>query len=218
MGDRLRAGGFCQNPLMAQFPRDEIDDQFARLYFTGCVKEDWLGWADMFTDDCQYVEHFWGTLHGCAQVRAWIDPVMLGVPEIYTVLDWYTIDENPADGGLPRVIWALQNRRDNPDPDGPAYFDFPGVSIAWYAGNGRWAGEEDYWDVKGARSTAEAYAAACRKMNVTEPLQKLTRKYWPERGPDWARFDGPAEPSWLGRDDIYPITKPRELREIIARL
>ena len=40
----------------------------------------------------------------------------------------------------------------------------------------------------------------------------------PEHGPDWARFDGPAEPSWLGRDDIYPITKPRELREIIARL
>ena len=135
---------------MAQFPRDEIDDQFARLYFTGCVKEDWLGWADMFTDDCQYVEHFWGTLHGCAQVRAWIDPVMLGVPEIYTVLDWYTIDENPADGGLPRVIWALQNRRDNPDPDGPAYFDFRGSRLpgtpAMAAGR-----RGGFWDVKGAR-------------------------------------------------------------------
>jgi hypothetical protein len=92
------------------------------------------------------------------------------------------------------------------------------VSIAWYAGNGRWAGEEDYWDVKGARSTSEAYAAACRKTGTTDPLQKLTRKYWPEKGPAWASFDGPAEPSWLGRDDIYPITKPRELREIIARL
>src|SRR5437762_13508213 len=68
----------CQNPPMVQFPRNEIDEQFAHLYFTGCVAEDWLGWADLFTDDCRYVEHFWGTLHGRAQVRAWIDPVMCG--------------------------------------------------------------------------------------------------------------------------------------------
>ena len=67
------------------------------------------------------------------------------MPEIYTVLEWYVIDDD-------KVVWSLQNRRDNPDPDGPDYFDFAGLSVAWYAGDGRWAGEEDYWDVKGARS------------------------------------------------------------------
>lgn len=205
---------------MPKFSRQEVEEQFAHLYYLGCVKEDWTGWADLFTDDCKYVEHFWGVMRGCDEVRRWIDPVMMGVPEIYTVLEWYMIDDD-------KVIWSLQNRRDNPDPDGPAYFDFPGISLAIYAGDGRWAGEEDYWDVKGARSTAEAYAAACRKMGVTEAADKMTRKYWPEHGPDWARygsgqdgrarFEGAPKPSWWGRTDIYPITKPRELREILGR-
>ena len=31
-----------------------------------------------------------------------------------------------------------------------------------------------------------------------------------------ARFDGPPRPSWLGREDIRAITKPRELREILS--
>lgn len=204
-------------PAPGPFSRAEVEEQFAHFYYTGCVAEDWTAWADLFTDDCHYVEHFWGTMRGRDQVRAWIDPVMCGVPEIYTVLDWYMIDTTPSDGTA-KVVWALQNRRDNPDPDGPPYFDFPGVSIAWYAGDGRWAGEEDYWDVKGARSTAEAYAAACRKMGITEPADKVTRKYWPEHGPPWARFEGTPRPSWWGRDDIAPITKPRELREILSRL
>jgi hypothetical protein len=195
---------------MGRFSRGEIEEQFAHFYFTGCVKEDWTAWADLFTEDCRYVEHFWGELHGRDEVRLWIDPVMCGVPEIYTVLDWYMIDDD-------KVVWSLQNRRDNPDPDGPPYFDFPGLSVAWYAGDGRWAGEEDYWDVRGARATAEAYAASCRKTGTVEPSDKLTRRYWPEDGPGWARFDGPPRPSWLGREDIRPITKPRELRALLGR-
>jgi ketosteroid isomerase-like protein len=191
------------------FERDEVEAAFAHFYELGCVDEDWTGWADLFTDDCEYVEHFWGTMRGRDEVRAWIDPVMAGVPEIYTVLEWYAIDGD-------KVVWSLQNRRDNPDPDGPPYFDFPGISVAWYAGDGRWAGEEDYWDVKGARATAQAYAAACAKTGLAWD-ERLTRKHWGD-GPDWARTNRPPAPSWLGRTDITPITKPAELRALIPRL
>jgi hypothetical protein len=194
---------------MGTFSRAEIEEQFAHLYYVGCVAEDWTAWADLFTDDCRYMEHFWGEMTGRDEVRAWIDPVMAGVPEIYTVLEWYMIDDD-------KVVWALQNRRDNPDPDGPPYFDFAGLSVAWYAGDGRWAGEEDYWDVRGARSTAEAYAEAVRKTGSHSVEARLTRKFWPTEGPAWARFDGKPNPSWYGRDDVRPITKPRELREILA--
>jgi len=149
-------------------------------------------------------------MHGRAEIRTWIDPVMIAVPEIYTVLEWYVVDDD-------KVVWSLQNRRDNPDPDGLPYFDFPGLSVAWYAGDGRWAGEEDYWDVKGARTTAVAYAEACAKTAI--PWEdRLSRKHWPDHGPDWARRDAPPAPSWLGRTDITPITKPRELRALIPRL
>ena len=34
---------------------------------------------------------------------------------------------------------------------------------------------------------------------------------------EWARLDRAPSPSWLGRDDIAPITKPRELRELLDR-
>ena len=191
------------------YDREEVDAAFAHFYKLGCVDEDWTGWADLFTEDCTYTEHFWGTMRGRDEVRTWIDPVMAGVPEIYTVLEWYAIDGDKA-------VWSLQNRRDNPDPEGPPYFDFPGLSVAWYAGDGRWAGEEDYWDVKGARATAQAYAASCAKTGIGWD-ERLTRKHWGD-GPEWARTDASPAPSWLGRTDVTPITKPAELRALIPRL
>ena len=51
----------------------------------------------------------------------------------------------------------------------------------------------------------------------SEAFDRMTREHWPE-GPAFARLDAPPRPSWLGRDDVRPITKPRELREILAAL
>jgi hypothetical protein len=202
------------NPLVdhgKRFSREEVDEAFAHFYLTGCVEEDWTSWARLFTDDACYVERFWGNMTGRRQIEAWINPVMAGVPEIYTILEWYMVDETG------RVVWYLQNRRDNPDPDGPPYFDFAGISTARYAGDGLFDYEEDYWDVKGARATAGEYAAACEKMGTTYE-QKLSRRFWPA-GPSWARLDTTvAVPNWLGLTDIRRITKPWELREILAAL
>ncbi len=195
---------------MGRFSRDEVDAAFRDFFYTGCVAEDWSAWARKFTDDCRYVEHFWGTLHGRRQVEAWIDPVMAGVPEIYTVLDWYMVDDD-------KVVWSMQNRRDNPDPDGPPWFDFPGLSVACYAGGGRWSYEEDYWDLRGARETAQQYADACARMG-TPWEDRLSRRHWPEGGPDWARSEARPSPSWLSLAGLRPITKPRELRELLAAL
>ena len=194
---------------MSEFSREEVDQAFQEFFYVGCVLEDWTAWARMFTDDCRYVEHFWGTLRGNAEVEAWINPVMAGVPEIYTVLNWYVIDGDKA-------VWHMENRRDNPEPDGPAYFDFPGLSVARYAGDGRWSYEEDYWDLKGARETARLYAEACDRMGTTFE-QRMTRQHWPD-GPAFARREAPPDPSWLHLPGVHRITKPRELREILAAL
>ena len=134
---------------------------------------------------------------------------MGGVPEIYTVLDWYTIDND-------KVCFHMQNRRDNPDPDGPPYFDFPGLSTLWYAGDGKWRAEEDFWDLNGARRTAKAYAIACDKMGVTDPAERMTRKHWPD-SPEWARTDAPPKPSWV-RGDTPGVTRPSELAALLAPL
>ena len=115
-----------------------------------------------------------GPLYGKEEVKIWIAASMGGVPEIYTVLDWYTIDDGV-------VCFHMQNRRDNPDPEGPPYFDFPGLSTLWYAGDGRWLAEEDFWDLNGARRTAKLYAEACAKTGITEPEQRMTRSTGPRR-------------------------------------
>ena len=70
--------------------------------------------------------------------------------------------------------------------------------------------------MKGARATAQAYAAACAKTGLGWD-ERMTRQHWGD-GPEWARTDRPPAPSWLGLPDITPITKPAELRALIPRL
>jgi len=192
-----------------QFPRDEVENAFAVYFETGPVREDWEAWVELMVDDVFYVDHWWGPLHGKDEVKVWIAASMGGVPEIYTVLDWYTI-ENAT------VVFHMQNRRDNPDPDGPPYFDFAGLSVATYAGDGKWAGEEDFWDLSGARRTAAAYEEACTRMGVTDPADRMTRKHWPER-PSWARYEGLPRPTWF-EGTVPGVTRPSELAALLAPL
>ena len=194
-----------------QFDRAEVEDAFVHWWTVGNAGEDWYGWVDLFTPDVYYVDHFWGPLRGRDEVRLWIEAVMKGVPEIYTYLDWYRIDDDA-------VTFHCQNRRDNPDPtQGPAYFDFPGLSMVWYAGNGLWRAEEDFWDRTGARTTSVEYAEACRRAGADDPRSRMTRRHWPEE-PAWARGVEHPSPSWLERDDIPGITRPSELRTLLASL
>jgi hypothetical protein len=195
---------------MGKFERDEVEQAFAQYWKVGCVDEDWVAWTNLFTPDVQYLDHFWGPLRGRDEVGLWIDAVMKGVPEIYTALDWYTIEDD-------KVVFHCQNRRDNPDSEGPRYFDFPGISTLWYAGDGRWGAEEDFWDRSGARRTTVDYHAACDRAGATTPELRMLRGYWPD-GPDWARTEAAPTPSWLGRDDLPGITKPVELAALLAPL
>ena len=135
----------------APHARGEVEEAFAHFWKVGCVDEDWGAWVDLFVPDVLYHDHFWGPLHGREEVALWIAAVMKGVPEIYTILDWYTIDGET-------VVFHCENRRDNPHDEGPDYWDFAGLSVIRYAGDGLWASEEDFWDLPGARSTSAAYA------------------------------------------------------------
>jgi hypothetical protein len=134
---------------------------------------------------------------------------MKGVPEIYTVLEWYRIAGEV-------VTFHCQNRRDNPSDVGPPYFDFPSLSILRYAGDGLFAAEEDFWEVRGARETAGAYATACEQAGVEDVASRLSRRHWPE-SPPWARAEAVAEPSWLARDERPGVLKPRELYALLGR-
>ena len=163
---------------MAKFTHDELEQAFRTYWRTGAVAEDWDAWANLFTEDCTYVEHWYGSIQGREAVRAWIKPVMAKFVEIYTVYDWHVVD--PEHG---RVIVYMQNRRDR--PGGGAPIDFAGITILQYAGNGLWSREEDFWSLRGREVAMKEYEEACVKHDPEHP-KRGTRLDWGS-GPEWAR-------------------------------
>lgn len=163
---------------MATFSRDELEGAFQCYWRTGAVGEGWDKWADLFTEDADYVEHVLGNMKGREAIRAWIKPIMVEYGELYTAYEWHIVDA--ASG---RVVVYMQNRRDH--PSGQGTIDFPGITILQYAGNNRWSREEDYWAVPRAHATVEEYAAACTQFDP-QHKQKQTRLDW-GNGPAWTR-------------------------------
>jgi hypothetical protein len=163
---------------MPAFSRDEMENAFRTYWQTGAVGENWDAWADLFTEDAEYVEHVLGNLEGREAIRNWIKPIMAQYGEIYTAYEWHTVD--PEAG---RVIVYMQNRRDH--PSGAGVIDFPGITVLHYAGNGKWKREEDFWAVPTATQAAQEYAAAC-KQHDPEHRKKMTRRNW-GNGPAWTR-------------------------------
>jgi hypothetical protein len=184
----------------------EIEAAFQHWWNTGNVREDWRSWTNLYTPDADYVEHFWGTMHGRDEIGIFIHSVMQGVPEMYTVLEWYIV-------GQDRVALYVQNRRDNPSSEGPPYFDFAQMTSLFYAGDGLWSREEAFWSLRGARASSAAYDEAARRSGAT-PKQRMTRKHRGD-GPSWTRADKAYVPSWVG-GDIPPVRRPSELRALLA--
>lgn len=163
---------------MAQYSREELERAFQHYWQTGAVGEDWDAWADLFTEDAEYVEHVLGNLKGREAIRAWIKPIMEQFGELYTAYEWHSVDE--ASG---RVVVYMRNRRDH--PSGKGTIDFPGITILQYAGNNQWSREEDFWAVQKAYAATDEYAAACAQFDPHHK-QKRTRLHW-GTGPAWTR-------------------------------
>jgi len=163
---------------MGHFTKAELDDAFRTYWRTGAAGEDWEAWANLFTEDCTYFEHWYGLMHGRETVRSWIVPIMAKYREIYTAYEWHVVDDERG-----RVVFYVQNRRDHPSGSGTC--DFPGVSIIEYAGNGKWKREEDYWAVKAREVAMKEYEDACKRLDPEHP-QKATRFDWND-GPAWTK-------------------------------
>ena len=70
----------------------EVDREFRRYFMTGPVLEDWQAWADLFTDDATYFDHFYGTFTGPAEITRFLEGTMGAAPHVYSPLVWYVVD------------------------------------------------------------------------------------------------------------------------------
>lgn len=133
----------------------EVEQAFQRCWTTGSLDEVWDRWPDHLTEDVHYVERFFGTMHGRDAVRSWITELMVVRADVHAVLEWYLVKGR-------RVVLSMQNRYYSPDPTG-AHFDFAGLTVLEYAGEGLFGYEEDYWDLAGAKRAHEGFTAAVER-------------------------------------------------------
>ncbi|MEV0766716.1 nuclear transport factor 2 family protein [Nocardia salmonicida] len=187
---------------MADFDRSEVEESFRNYVMTGLVYEDWEAWANLFTADATYTDHYYGRFTGPGEITRFLEGTMGFAPHVYTVLVWYVIDGN-------RIVYKAINRADNPEP-GAAPIDFPSFQIIEYAGGGKWRSEEDIWTVREMVAFSKEYSRALEAFPQTLE-EKLSRKDW---GPwvEWARPEPGhvAKPSWFTREGFEPITRLTE--------
>ena len=130
---------------MGRWSRAELEEAFAHYLDTASravSSGDWNGWADLFTDDAEYVEHLFGVMQGREAIRTWITETMASYPGNAVVefpAGWSILDE---DRGW--VVCQVWNRMADPG-DGSVHQAY-NITLLKYAGDHRWSYEEDVYN------------------------------------------------------------------------
>lgn len=136
---------------MGEFNRAEVEAAWRRRIVLQ-DSEDWEGFGNTFTADAVYIEHHWGTFTGRDKILAWLLPEMQKCKGWTYPVEWVNIDGN-------RVVHRWLNRLPGKRPDG-LYYEFPGITVMVYAGNGQFSLQEDVYNPSNARKVIEEWAAA----------------------------------------------------------
>jgi uncharacterized protein (TIGR02246 family) len=130
---------------MPKFPVEELRnayEKFKTVSDESAATADYNAFADLFTEDCSYIEHSFGEMHGRDEVRQWIVPLMRSYPNDQMVRythDWVLFDDENG-----RVVFSARTHMADPG-DGQSYSATNWTMID-YAGNGLFSREEDIYN------------------------------------------------------------------------
>jgi uncharacterized protein (TIGR02246 family) len=130
---------------MPKFPIEELRnayEKFKTVSDESAASADYNAFAELFTEDCTYVEHAFGEMHGREAVRQWIVPLMRSYPNDQMVRythDWVFFDD---EGG--RIVFSARTHMADPG-DGKPYSATNWTMID-YAGSGLFSREEDIYN------------------------------------------------------------------------
>lgn len=116
-------------------------EHFSQVSDECAATSDYNTFADLFTDDCTYVEHVFGEMHGREAVREWIAPLMKVPPNslmTYTH-EWVLFDEPNG-----RVVFCARTHM--PDLGDDVDYSATNWTRIDYAGGRMWAREEDIYN------------------------------------------------------------------------
>jgi uncharacterized protein (TIGR02246 family) len=119
----------------------EAYEHFSRVSDECARSADYNAFADLFTEDCNYIEHVFGEMRGREAVRQWIVPLMKQYPndQMTYTHDWVLFDEENA-----RVIFCARTHM--PDPGDRREYSTTNWSMIDYAGHGLFSREEDIYN------------------------------------------------------------------------
>jgi len=149
---------------MGNWTRAELEDAFGnyqQVAHDAAHSGDWNAWADLFTEDAEYIEHLYGTMRGREAIRSWITEAMSTYPGSAMTdfpIEWSILDEER--GWVACQVW---NRMADPG-DGSVHQAY-NFTLLKYAGNGMWAGEEDIYNPAHFVSMIQAWEE--RKANLS---------------------------------------------------
>lgn len=161
----------AHSPQVTRYSREELEDALAtynKARDKASETGDWSIWAEVFTDDADYIEHAYGLFKGKAAITEWIAKVMAPFPHMTFPQDWIAFDEETG-----CVVFQCQNRLEHPtDADGEP-FQFPSWTRLTYAGDGKWSCEEDIYNpARDANRVVGAWLAAGGEFR-TAPLLEM---------------------------------------------
>jgi SnoaL-like domain len=191
---------------MAAHARDEVEAAFRHYFLTGPVLEDWVAWSELFADDAVYYDHFYGRFTGPDEIRTFLESTMGYAPHVYSPLEWCNIDGD-------HIVYKVWNKADNPDPNGPPA-QFPSLQVIRYAGDGKWASEEDWWIMKEMKKFNADYDEMCTAAGKPDFKHEMSRRDWGTI--DWARPPAGHQPrpSWTdGKTRLVSSIKEMDFGE-----
>lgn len=155
---------------MGKYSRAELEQ--ALVHYSAVVDrcsetQDWAPFADLFTEDVEYIEHAYGTMHGREEVRRWIVNVLKPFPQMRFPHEWVAYDEdNDA------IVVGMRNVLDHPTESG-VEFSFPNTTRLIYAGDNLFSSEEDIYNpARDAPRVVGEWIGAGGQM-VTAPVEEM---------------------------------------------
>ena len=147
---------------MGQWTRAELER--AHQNYLDVAREagrtkDWRGWADLFTEDAEYVEHHYGRFQGREAIYNWISTTMAEWPNSEMVEfphDWCVCDEE-------RGWWVCQIENRFRDPGDGQIYQAYNLTLLKYAGDLQFSYEEDVYNPATFAPVVKAWIEAERR-------------------------------------------------------
>ncbi|HUC37492.1 MAG TPA: nuclear transport factor 2 family protein [Acidimicrobiales bacterium] len=144
---------------MGAWTRSELEEAFRHYKATAqaaASTKDWNAWAELFTEDAEYVEHLFGTMRGREVIREWITQTMASPPG--SQMDAFPVGWSVFDEDRGWVVCQIWNRMEDPG-DGSVHQAY-NFTLLKYAGDGLWTYEEDIYNPAHFVHMIEAWQSA----------------------------------------------------------